>query len=170
MPRGTPAGDGLPRGCAHKRGAEAPQPRCEPQTKAWCWTSTREPANFINLIPGWTETSCSTLFIGRIGSVYPRSEDGRSGLVVGGGTGARGSRAWCVFFIFRDGGHVTRATIAQVALQCASARLDGPHKMSLMLTWLWRPPGLEGTKGRGILRPPARPRLHSSSRSWARHK
>lgn len=49
----------------------------------------------------------------------------------------------------------TTAEIAQVALQCASARLDGPHKMSLMLTWLWRPPGLEGTKGRGILRSPS---------------
>lgn len=31
-------------------------------------------------------------------------------------------------------------------------------------------PGLEGTKGRGILRPPSQPRPHSSSRSWARHK
>lgn len=27
-----------------------------------------------------------------------------------------------------------------------------PHRMSLMLTWLWRP-GPEGTKGHGILRP-----------------
>lgn len=34
-----------------------------------------------------------------------------------------------------------RRKIAQVALQCASARLDGPHKMSLMLTWLWRSGG-----------------------------
>lgn len=34
----------------------------------------------------------------------------------------------------------------------ASARVHRPHKMSLMLTWLWRP-GLEGTKGRGILQP-----------------
>lgn len=68
-----------------------------------------------------------------------------------------GSRAWCVFFIFLPAVMLpnasTAAKIAQVALQCASARLDGPHKMSLMLTWLWRPPGLEGTKGRGILRP-----------------
>lgn len=34
----------------------------------------------------------------------------------------------------------------------ASARVHRPHKMSLILTWLWRP-GLEGTKGRGILQP-----------------
>lgn len=33
-----------------------------------------------------------------------------------------------------------------------SARVHRPHKMSLMLTWLWRP-GLEGTKGHGILQP-----------------
>lgn len=48
-------------------------------------------------------------------------------------------------------------------LQCASARLDGSHKMSLMLTWLWR----SGGRGGGGLRavafcgphpgPPSRP-------------
>lgn len=53
VPQGTPAGDGLPQGCTHKR-SRSPTTRCELQTKALHWTSTRELANFINLILDWT--------------------------------------------------------------------------------------------------------------------
>lgn len=52
VPQGTPAGAGLPRGGTHKRSWN-PATRCEPQTKGSCWTTTREPANFINPILDW---------------------------------------------------------------------------------------------------------------------
>lgn len=47
---------------------------------------------------------------------------------------------------------VTCCSVCACMRAYASARVHRPHKMSLMLTWLWRP-GLEGTKGRGILQP-----------------
>jgi len=54
------------------------------------------------------------------------------------------------------------------ARESVSVGVHGPHKMSPMLTWLWRP-GLEGTKGHDILQ--SQPTLAPFFPSfWAWHK
>lgn len=61
--------------------------------------------------------------------------------------------------------HVTKhSNMAEIERICASARLDRPHKMSLMLTWLWRPRVWRGLRAVAFCGP-IPPQPHSSSRS-----
>lgn len=114
--------------------------------------------------PDWTETSCSSAFTGRTHRQRVSQERGRE-VRLGGRGGGR--ELVCVFFLFGFGFFCPRSCYQtpRPRLRLHKRRSynalplapDGPHKMSLMLTWLWRSGG--GTKGRGILRPLPAPAL-----------